>query len=178
MSNQRITEMIQGILTDNEKGIRASSYATDYVYQGKCFSISQRFTIVPDTNLIILFDPTGCAVKGKEVSVYPPVFSGIGGPVNVDLYAGTDYAGGTLCTIMKRAYYGNNNCSIITYGAEGSYKGLKFSENMILADKKGGGSTSDLLEFVPPQSSKILIELDNTDTSDAVVLIQFVWFEI
>jgi hypothetical protein len=126
----------------------------------------------------MLFDPTNCQDEGLEVSVYPPGFVAEGGPITVDYYTGTDYSGGVSFTISNRAYYGPSNITEVAYNATGSNKGTLFSQNLIPSEKKTGGSASDLLEFVPFQKYKILLEFDNTGESDAILLIQFVWFEV
>lgn len=66
----------------------------------------------------------------------------------------------------------------MTYGATGTDKGAKFTEGFIAAGHKSSASSQEGLEFVPPQDSNILVELDNTNGTDATVFINFVWFEV
>lgn len=161
--------------TKDGKGFRQSSYATDYIYQGKCHSISQRITVLSGTNMILLFDMTECT---REVSVYPPAFTTTTGPLNIDFYAMSDYSGGTAMLLSNRLAGGQANQCTLTYSATGTNKGTLFSQGMAPAGHKQGATASDALEFVPPQKTKLLVELDNTNGTDATVLVQFVWFEV
>lgn len=174
----KTTEALIRRSTNDGKGLKASTYATDYIYQGKCFSVSQRITVTSAANMFILFDIKPAYIAGKEVTVYTPVFDTTTGPLNIDYYYGTNYTGGTAFTINNRASYGPLPCSNLTYGATGASKGTKFSEGFVAAGHKSSGSSQEGLEFVPPQNTKILVEIDNTNGSDATVFINFVWFEI
>ena len=178
MSIPRITEILDINSTDNMIGFRISNYASDYIYQGKCYSVKQRITVLSGTNMMILFNMVPAYDEGKIVSVYEPVFTTTTGPVNVDFTIGSDYTGGTSFNINNRAYYGDHPLCTMTYGATGSSKGVALSQDMVPAGHKDPGGTQGGLEFVPPQNTNVLAELDNTNGTDATVLVNFIWFEI
>ena len=178
MSTARISELAEKQKTHNSQGVRFSTYATDYIYQGKCFSCSQRLSVGGSSSLIVLFNMVPAYALGRQISVYTPVFDANNGPITVDYYAGSDYTGGTVMTINNRAYYGELPGCTLTYGATGSSKGTKFSEGYVVAGHKSSGSSQEGLEFVPSQNTNILVELTNTDGSAAIIYVSFVWFEV
>lgn len=163
-------------LTTNKKGLRTSNYATDYIYQGKCFSVAQRITVEAATNTFILFDISNC--HSKEITVYTPVFEATTGPLEIDYYSGTNYTGGTPMLVNNRASYGESNQCALTIGATGTNKGTKFTEGFVSAGHKSGAASQGGLEFIPPQDTKLLVEINNTNGTDATVFINFVWFEV
>jgi len=175
VSTQRVTEILELSRTNDGNGVRSSTYATDYIYQGKCYSFSQRFTVPAATNLIIVFD---ISATDREISLYTPVLAATTGPINIDYYMGSDYTGGTACLVNNRAAYGSASQVSVKQGATGSEKGTLFSQDMVLSAHKSAGTSIEGLEFVPMQDSNILMELDNTNGTDATVLIKFVWFEV
>lgn len=176
MSVAEITKRLIDSQTNDKRGIRSSSYATDYIYQGKCFSTSQRITVEAGTNMIVLFNMVPAAEK--VVSVYTPVLDTSTGPLLLDYYYGSDYSGGTSFRINNRVSYGPEALCTLTYSATGSNKGTRFSDGFVAAGHKSSGSSQEGLEFVPPQNTNILVEIDNTNGTDATVFVNFVWFEI
>lgn len=180
MSIADLSKRIKDAQTNDEMGFRASTYATDYIYQGKCFSTSQRLTIESANNMFILFDITGAYSAGRVVSVYTPVLDTTTGPLHIDYYYASDYTGGTSFLVNNRVSYGGNcNCTL-TYGATdaGGGKGIKFTEGFVASGHKSTGTSQEGLEFVPPQNTKILVEIDNTNGSNATAFVNFVWFEV
>lgn len=181
MSESRITEILEKAKTNNEKGIRTSTYATDYIYQGKGYSITSRFTVLSGTNLIILFDMTNCT---REVSLYTPIFDATTGPILIDYYIGADYVidDATTLSINNRVYYGDPSEIIISYGALSNYtgttKGTLFSNDIVISGHKAGGGITESFEFVPVPKQKILLELDNTNGTDATMGVRTVWYEV
>lgn len=178
MSVSDITSRLRDSQTNDERGIRSSSYATDYIYQGKCFSTSQRITVAAAVNMIVLFNMVPASAAGKVVSVYTPVLDTTTGPLLLDYYYGSDYSGGTTFRINNRASYGPSNLCTLTYSATGSSKGIRFTDGFVAAGHKSSATSQEGLEFVPPQNTNILVEIDNTNGTDATVFINFVWFEV
>lgn len=178
MAGDRLNQYFLDCRTNNEKGIRVSNYATDYIYQGKCFSASQRIAVTAAANMLILFNMKPAYAAGKQVSVYTPVLDTTTGPLLLDYYIGSDYSGGTSFRINNRASYGPKNLCTLTYSATGSDKGTRFTDGFVAAGHKSSGSSQEGLEFVPVQNTNILVEIDNTNGTDATVFINFVWFEV
>lgn len=177
----KTTETLKAAKTNDKQGLRVSTYATDYIYQGKSYSFSVRITIPSATNVLFLFDYSAIT---DGVTVYTPTIDATTGPINVDYYVGSDYADSTATEITpnNRASYGGASGSDVFYGAPtdftGSTKGTMFSQGLVLSGHKQGGSVQESLEFYPPQATNILVELDNTNGTDATALVSFLWYEV
>jgi hypothetical protein len=172
---QKTTESIILRSTANQEGILTSDFATDFIFRGRCYGVIDTKTIAASTTEYFVFM---CA-DAHNVVTLPPIFSSTGGPVNVTIYAGTDYTGvNTLNVRNKNVPLSADNkpfARLFDTGT-GSIKGEKAMKFLITAAHKESGSVSTSLPSVL-NGFNYLIEVENTDTSEIIFAYEFTWFE-
>ena len=170
MSVDRTTELIQKSMSNNETGLVTTSYADDGVVRGSSFVFEKNFTIANSGTLYILVDystyaPTS-AQKGL-VFVYPPDFGTTAGTVVVNVYRGTNYAGGTEFDAINPNTTASKTTSgtTLTYRATGSKKGDVVLNYLVGSSStnqnSGGGSNTGMQFFIRPNTDKTLVEIVN-----------------
>jgi hypothetical protein len=159
--------------TNDENGILTSSYAIDYVYRGKAFSLVDVFDLTSESTNSFVWDCSGA----DYVSALPPSFSCDGGSIKVNIYIDTDYTGVNSLNVVNRNVYSNlvAKCTLKDTGT-GTDKGTKIFSYLIPAGKKEVGSLTNTLTFVP-DNRIYLIEIENQATSEVQLGINFTWFE-
>lgn len=165
----------------------STSYADDGLTRGKAYLFEKNFAIGSGTTLNILFDYTTYTPSGTQIGqvyVMPPTFSTTVGPVNVNIYRGTDYTGGTEFDAINPNTLVANTTSGTTLrtGPTGSVKGTLVLEYLIGGASQGNqsasGSSSGLAFFIRDNTSKTLIEIVNNSGSAITFHFGQVFYEI
>ena len=168
--------LLQYTRTNDGKGFKQNTYAGDYVFRGRAFSVSQTFDIAQSGTLYVLFD---ISKLEKNLVLYPPSFASYGGGATIDVYVGTDYTGGTDMLEQNRSYRGGKNQCDLKSEPTGSNKGTLFTQFLVPGAFRTGGTSADELEFEPPVNlGNYLLEITNLEGSQGIKFnISFVWFE-
>lgn len=148
------------------------------VLQHQVFSFAKRAAIAANDILDIIFDPTLNGGYSKKTLIFLPItFKGIGAQINIDLYIGTQYTGGTEWGTIDRSQKDGNaatpHMKIIgapTITDAGVLSPLEFS---IYADGVGasmsiGGDVKEDFMFEPDYTKTYRLRLTNTSASAAV----------
>lgn len=154
--------------------IVATDYASDGIVAGYWFLTERNYTINNGATLNIVYDyTTYIPGQGQSGLIYvlPPFFHTTAGPVVVNVYRGTDYAGGTAQkfinpnTTAPKAESGTT----ILVGATGSTKGTLSMEYLVGGQSQGAnsaaGDSTALAFFIRPNTGKTLIEIVNQSGS-------------
>jgi len=147
-----------------------TNYADDFTVRGNAFLFEKIITIASGESAFVLWDyTTFLPAPGQigQVFVYKPFFETTAGPVTVNLYRGTNYAGGT----QFLAYNPNTNhakqssSTTLTLGPTGTVKGTLSMEYLVggqgLGNQSGAGSTAGLSFFIVNNTRKSLVEIVN-----------------
>jgi hypothetical protein len=142
----------------------------DKAVQGIAFSVRKRITLAALAVSNIVIDPTG--FTGKLLVFEPIGWDSIGGPYQVDVYAGiTANNDGTPLGIFNRNFdssivselvISQDPTGISTVGAEGPIELLSPSNGVGVANASGS-SASDAIVSVLDPTKKYLIRITNTD---------------
>lgn len=155
------------------------------VFEGVAFGLTKRVTYTAATLTNITFDAQ--AVTKDRVVLLPISFKAFGaGPINIDVYFGGDYSdNGTQVGCFNRDGENSNTCdSIVRLNPTINTKGTKLPlEFVILSNgtpavaSLGGDVIDDFITLLR-KDGKYLIELDNTDSVDAVGWFGMNFFEV
>lgn len=142
--------------------------------EGIAFSIRKRFNISPSGVVNIVLDPAG--FTGRMLVFQPIGWDSIGGPFEVDIYAGiTANADGTPLTIFNRNFDAGipsqivaqiNPTSINLSGAIGPIELLAPSDGTGAVGTSGASSNDAIVSVLDPDL-KYLIRITNTDGTAA-----------
>lgn len=159
--------------TTNQDGFLVSDYATDYIFRGQCFGVTDTVEIAGSTTLNFVFN---CSC-GENIVNLPPSFNATGGHVLITIYAGTDYVGVNELNVRNRNVKSTikPKCTIKDL-ATGSVIGQKTSKYVVPSGHKAGGGDSGDLPYIL-NGYNYLITVENTDSSAIVFGYKFIWFE-
>ncbi len=152
--------------------------------KGCVFSISKRFTIPSSGVVDIVFDPT--AITSNFVVFLPVFFQGFGaGPIEIDLYAGTDSDDdGTEIICFNRNELSSKDCEMAVWlNPTINNIGTKLPPEFEIpsdgtpATSTLGGQTGDSI-VTNLQKIKHTFRLTNTEASIARCVIAANWFEL
>lgn len=159
------------------------------VFSHEVFSISKRFTIPASGTINIVIDPTeNGAYPFGELVVLPIFFQAFkAGPVNIDVYAGTDSdADGTLCGSTDRNQVDpivphlvvRLNPTINNIGAKQPPEFQIASNGTGASTVIGGSSKEDLIIKGTPAIRQTFQLLNQDNTNIAECVFAFNWFEV
>lgn len=168
--------------------VRVTTYADDFTTRGNSFLFEKNISILTGATALVLFDyTTFVPVPGKEIGlvyVYAPNFQTTSGPVYVNLYRGTDYAGGTEFDAVNPNTTATKTTSgtTLTLGPTGTVKGTLSMEYLVGSQSQGnqsaGGETHGLSFFIVPNTRKSLVEIVNNSGSAIIFHYGQTFFEI
>lgn len=179
---------VEGANSIDNKAYVVSNDITEFVKQGRLYTIQRIFPILAAATKYFLFDCSG-------VTPNPPVFIGnvIGfpfafgtdfGPVNVKLYADTDYnSAGTIVPLVNRNEKSSNVAqTIIKEDPTGSSKGTFIFEYLVgtagaLPVTTGGGKAEMGAPFIIDCAKKRLLEVINNSGDNINFEIRFLLAE-
>jgi len=152
--------------------MKMTTYADDYIVQGKSFTVNGITTINAETILNFLIKP------GTSVSMFvlPFTIKSQSTYIQVRIYEDTDYTGGTAVSATNRNRISTNTLqATITTGATGSDKGDLIISHAIFGSSlpqgtaySGAGGSANA--FILDSSKKYLVEIENTDGSNSTVV--------
>lgn len=144
------------------------------VYAGLCYSSQYRISLDGSETKYFVFD---CSGSGCDVENYPPVFTGVGGPILITIYGGTDYTGVDSLPVNNRNVKSGRaaRCTLKDQ-ATGTEKGIVSSGFVVPSNILSGGNVKSDLPFLLNGFS-YLIEVENTSGVAATLGYQFIWFE-
>jgi hypothetical protein len=164
--------------------ILQTGYADDGIVRGIGFVIAKNFTIANAGTLYILFDYTPHTAGAGLIYVMPPMFEASSGKCLVNVYRGTNYAGGTAF----KAYNANQLASkaesstVLTSGPTGTNKGTLALEFLVGQDSqgafRGGGTSQDISFYVRDNTAKTLVEIVNLSGQEITFHYGQVFYEI
>lgn len=158
------------------------------VFKHEVFAISKRIAIAKNTSIDIVIDPTENGTFPQDDFVLLPIFAQAtgGGPVNIDIYAGSDTdPDGTLIESVDRNTDGALTAHTVirqdpTINDIGTKLPVEFQipSNGTAAVSEIGGSTKDNFILIPRKDIRYLFRFTNVDTVANVTLVFTVnWFE-
>jgi len=160
------------------------------VFNHQVFGLSKRFTIPANGVVDIVIDPTEKGTFPKNTFVMLPlsINTSGAGPVEVDIYAGTDSdQDGTLWDSTDRNFDTPLTAhTTIRFNPTISTIGTKSPTEYCIYSVAGQGNTADVggsvktdLITVPRKDIRYTIQLTNTDSSnEARGVFTFDWFEV
>jgi len=160
------------------------------VFSHEVFGISKRFTIAAGAVMNIVIDPTENGTFLKSTFVFLPLSISAhgGGPVNIDIYAGTDSdADGTEWVATDRNFIGpvtphtvvRHNPTINTAGVLSPVEDRIESAAGVGVHADTGGQVKGDFLFVPRSDIRYMVRLTNTDvTNPATGVFAFNYFEV
>lgn len=159
--------------------------ANQKVFRGVAWSWTRRFSIGASGVYNICIDPTGID-PGKTSIVLPTSFIAFGaGPINVDLYFGTAYSGGTawpganrdnrITTTPKTVVYGG--AAVTTPGVKTPFEFMIPSDGVPATASLGGQAKDDLI-FIARNDGIYRWELTNTEANVASCVFAMTLFEV
>jgi hypothetical protein len=147
-----------------------TSYGDDTTARGKAFLLEKSFTIASAGTLHLLFDYTTFTPSSGElgiVYVLPPNIATTAGPVDLFLYRGTDYTGGTPIPFINPNTLAAKTVSetTVTSGPTGSVKGNLSLTYLVGGQSQGNqsasGSSTGTSFFILNNTKKSLVEIVN-----------------
>lgn len=164
--------------------VNVRAEANKRVFDDQVFSLSKRFTVVSSGVVDIVFDPL--AHTGLITFLPVAFISGVGGPILIDLYLGTDAEDdGTSLSCINR-----NNASavvcdmVVRLNPTVNTPGTLGPEFLLPSDGQGatskaGGEVREDLVFNVNTAIKYMFRLTNTDTvNDTIMSVSASWFEL
>jgi hypothetical protein len=151
--------------------VKITSYGDDFTVQGGAFTFEKNIAIASGATKYILFDYTTFTPDPNtqigQVYVFPPQFSTTSGPVDVDVYRGTNYTGGTEFDAINPNTLAPKTTSetTLTLDPTGTVKGTLSLEYLVgtqgQGSASGGGSNNGLSFFIRGNVQKTLVEIVN-----------------
>lgn len=163
----------------------AASIESARVFDEILFSISRRFEVAKSNGT---YDIGIDTTTDKPYIVFLPLaFSGIGdGPVNIDVYLGPTYTGGTAISATNRDNESEKSADVVvtmapTVSDTGTLLPIQFqiNSNGTAAVATIGGNVKEDLIFNAKKNTKYLIRLTNTGITDvAKCTVAANWYEV
>jgi hypothetical protein len=168
----------------------------DYVDLGYAYALEDNFSIKSGETINILIDystytdfsPSNVDNRGAQrngyVLVDPPFFQSDTGPMEIVVYRGTDYSGGSATAYAKVNTLSDAAPQVtITTGATGSDKGTVALRYLIgsTANRgfaRGGGTAGGASFYKRGTEDKTLVEITNNSADDGTVHYGQVFFEV
>lgn len=160
-----------------------NSQIEELVKLGRLYTIQTVLTINNSTTKYLLFDPTLVIPNLPDflgnVIAFPFRLKTTAGPITVCLYAGTDYAEGTLQPLINRnANSPNTSLTTIKADPTGSNKGTLLFKYLVgqasqTAVFPGGGDGETDLPFILDITKKMLLEIPNNSGENIQFEIRF-----
>ena len=178
-----LTTDLTGQASESGDGIIATSYANNAVLKKQAYGIRQTYTIIQNSEVNILFDPS---LYGDDVFLVPFRIATTVGAIEVSLTTDFVYtAADTEPPIFNR--YGLTDNPVHKMGVFQNITGLVVnSEPLKYAigsrstnQSSGGGSTAGSQIFLFEKDKKYLLTFKNNlgATDPAIISLQFDWFE-
>lgn len=174
MSIPRQTQILENSLSNSKDALISTTYEDDYTARGLKYVIANTFTITAGATANFLLDLSGMPA-GKTVFSLPLTILSSAEEVQIRIYEGTDYAGGTVATCYNSNRMATDTYDfMITTGATGTDKGTLFKNYVAYgssgffgstATGKGYGSSATILN----PTKKYLLELENMGAGDTNV---------
>jgi hypothetical protein len=176
-----------GQLSSSGDAVLTTDYAGDTVVRGKAFVFEKNVQIAAGVTLYILFDYTTFIPAVDEsgiVFVSPPSVATTSGPVQVKVYRGTDYSGGSTFKAINPNTIAAKSESGTTFsiGPTGSNKGIVSLEYLVGGQSQGNnsasGQTVGLEFFIRSNTSKTLVEIINQSGANITFHNGHIFYEI
>lgn len=171
-----LADLLNNILSDDEKAIVSTSYADDGVVKGQAFNLNDVITVPGSTTLYFLLD---LSALGSKVAFTMPIFlEAFSEDVCVYIYEGTDYSGGTPLTPYNLNRLSSNTPSmVVTAGATGTVLGTELRHHRIAASNKNPGQRTTLPFLILNHSKKYLLVVENQTAVDTLFEYDLTIFE-
>lgn len=159
--------------------------AEQKIFEGKTFSVAKRETLALSSTNNIVIDTS--AVTSDFLVFLPVVFKAFGaGPINVDLYFGTDAdEDGTIWQSTNRDNTSSNTSSVVvrynpTINNDGTKLPPEFTifSNGTAAVAEAGGETREGLVFNARKDGKYMFRVVNTEANPAFFHMSATWYEV
>ena len=148
-----------------------TTYRDDGITRGFGFVFEKNFSIGIGATLYVLFDYTTYTPSASQaglIYIMPPSFSTTSGLVTVNLYRGTDYAGGTpfIAYNPNTTATKTQSATTLTSGATGVTKGTLALEFIVGGQAQGNQTAAGTSEgasfFIRRNNVKSLVEIVNS----------------
>lgn len=170
--------ILRQILSFTKKAFVTTTFADDYVAQGKAFQIQRRITLTSQQTLYLVLDTTALIASNKKLVIPPLTMQTAGGSVFVDTYPITSYTGGNEIKFARvNSTIENYAESIFKTGItpSGTPKPDETREYIVGVDRTnqsaGGGAVQPDLPKRFPSGSLITAKLVNQE--EAVTVLDF-----
>ena len=180
MSLPKITESLVDSLSYQKNALIATTYADDYVFQGKCFGIENFVTISnADTEFDIVFDTTNV---NKDLVALPTKWFTTAGDVNVNLGSCSSYASGTEILPTNRNYQGTDSEVIFKYDVTPTAY-VAGSTNLLVGSaatnqNSGGGGLEGSLPIILETGIKYIFRVANNSGAEIKFAFMIYWYEV
>jgi len=184
MSEKRITELLDSSYSQFG-AFSAIDIAEQKVFDSAVFSVAKRHTLALSSTNDIVIDPTLCEC---DYLVFQPVaFKAFGaGPVNIDMYFGTDAdEDGTVWGSINRDNTSSNTSPVLvrlnpTINDAGTLLPVNFTifSNGTAAVAVAGGETREGLIFNARTDGKYMFRVINTEANPAFFHVSMTWYEV
>ena len=175
----------EDVLSASKTGVVTTTFENDFGAKGNGFFFQRNFTLAAATGskLYILIDYTTYTNVDGLIFVQPPVFSSSSGPVIVDVYRDSDYAGGTAIEVpSNNAVIDNKMETTITQNPTGTTLGTAVLEYLVGSEStnqnSGGGSSIVGPPFILDNTGKTLVEITNNSGNEITFNYSQVFFEV
>lgn len=167
--------------------ILTTDYSSDTIVRGQGFSFSQNFTLGIGASLFVLWDFRtfdDLVNQAGVIYILPPFFQTTKGYLEVKVYDGGDYAGGTALRVFNPNALSPRQTpqTTITSGATGSDNGTLFFEMIIGGDSQGNQSSAGASKgtdfFVRSNKGKSLVEIINFSAAEIKLNYSETFFEL
>jgi hypothetical protein len=182
-------------LSNAKNAVLSTDYANDYIARGYAFALEENFTIGSGATLNMLIDYTTYTNFTKSnvdntvdkrvgwVFVLPPRMATTAGPVEVNVYRGGDYSGGTETLYSKRNTISDIEPQItITQGATGTDKGTLSLSYLVGSSStnqdSGGGVKEGIVPFIRSNDGITLVEIVNESGEEIIFSYGQTFYEI
>ena len=191
----RSNQYLRNTRTNAGDALLSSTYDGDYLARGYAFALEGNFAIATGTTLYMLIDYTTYddfsfanvdnirTARNGVVFIMPPRMATTDGPVQVNVYRGTNYTGGTATLYSKRNTISDIDPQItITTGATGDDKGILALSYLVgrstTNQSSGGDTASGSVPFIRSNEGVTLVEIVNESGVDIIFSYGQTFYEI
>lgn len=180
-AQERATQLLESTRSLSGDAWLTANYTDDGISRGFGHQV-RRVLSIPNTGTYkIVFDTT--AALGMGIFILPLVLVATGGPVVVQTYPISSYAGGTILPATPLNYInGIAAKSLIKHGITSSDTSTDLREYLLGSDGKQGdaraGTGGGSVPLIMPGGTIFCMEIDNNYSSAVQFVADLVWFEL
>lgn len=173
----RASQAILKSLATSRNGLVTTTYADDGIVSGVGHAVAGSVDITAGTTINFLVDLSSVDADKYVFSLPVRITSG-SQDVDMKVYEGTDYAGGSaVSTFNPNRNASDTKQTVITSGATGTVKGTQFIHRHAFASNQSSGSANSYSFLILDKTKNYLIELTNEGASTTTVDYETMIFE-